>query len=253
VAIESLPAGTALSQEQEATMEQWDQFLVGQLATPELIREELEVKKSGYVDNFIGAAAINIFIQTTALVFNIFWDTLSMMLLGMAFMKWGWFDASRSLRFYSGAMLIGFGIGLPLNAWETISFVNSGFEPYWSAFNRPTYDIGRLSLALGYIGLVMMICKAGIFSAIRSALAAVGQMALTNYLSQSLICNIIFMGFGFGLFAQLERVEIYYVVFGVWVFQILFSIYWLKHYRFGPAEWLWRSLTYKKKQPLKIQ
>ena len=108
-------------------------------------------------------------------------------------------------------------------------------------------------MALGYIGLVMIICKLGILVWLRYALARVGQMALTNYLSQSLICNIIFMGFGFGLFAQLGRVEIYYVVFGVWVFQILFSIYWLKHYRFGPAEWLWRSLTYKKKQPLKIQ
>ena len=252
VAIESLPAGTALSQEQEATMEQWDQFLVGQLATPELIREEMEVKKSGYVDNFIGAAAINIFIQTTALVFNIFWDTLSMMLLGMAFMKWGWFDASRSLRFYSGAMLIGFGIGLPLNAWETISFVNSGFEPYWSAFNRPTYDIGRLSLALGYIGLVMMICKAGIFSAIRSALAAVGQMALTNYLGQSIICNLVFLGFGLGLVGELERYQLYYVVFAVWLSQLIFSVLWLRRYRFGPAEWLWRSLTYRVRQPLRL-
>jgi uncharacterized protein len=252
VAIESLPAGTVLSQEQEATMEQWDQFLVGQLATPELIREELEVKKSGYVDNFIGAAAINIFIQTTALVFNIFWDTLSMMLLGMAFMKWGWFDASRSLRFYSGAMLIGFGIGLPLNAWETISFVNSGFEPYWSAFNRPTYDIGRLSLALGYIGLVMMICKAGIFSAIRSALAAVGQMALTNYLGQSIICNLVFLGFGLGLVGELERYQLYYVVFAVWLSQLIFSVLWLRRYRFGPAEWLWRSLTYRVRQPLRL-
>ena len=87
-------------------------------------------------------------------------------------------------------------------------FVNSGFEPYWSAFNRPTYDIGRLSLALGYIGLVMMICKAGIFSAIRSALAAVGQMALTNYLGQSIICNLVFLGFGLGLVGELERYQL---------------------------------------------
>lgn len=252
VAIESLPAGTVLSQEQEATMEQWDQFLAGQFATPELIAEELERKKSGYVDNFIGTAAINIFIQTVALVFNSLWDTLSMMLLGMAFMKWGLFDASRSLRFYSGIMLIGFGIGLPLNSWETITFVGSGFEPYWSAFNRPTYDIGRLSLALGYIGLVMMICKAGIFSAIQSALAAVGQMALTNYLGQSIICNLVFLGFGLGLVGELERYQVYYVVFAVWLLQLIFSVLWLRRYRFGPAEWLWRSLTYRVRQPLRL-
>jgi len=58
------------------------------------------------------------------------------------------------------------------------------------------------------------------------------------------------MGFGFGLAGELERYQIYFVVFGVWVFQITTSLLWLEHYRYGPAEWLWRSMTYKKKQPL---
>ena len=252
VAIETLPAGTVLTQEQETTLEQWDQFLESQFASPALIQEELEMKKSGYVVNFVGAAATNIFIQTFALVFNTLWDALSMMLLGMALMKWGVFDASRSLRFYAGLMLIGFGIGLPLNSWESITFVNSGFEPYWSAIYRPSYDIGRLSLAMGYIGLVMIVCKAAIFSAIRSALAAVGQMALTNYLSQSIICNLVFLGFGLGLVGELERYQVYYVVFAVWIFQLIFSVFWLQRYRFGPAEWLWRSLTYWSRQPLRL-
>jgi uncharacterized protein len=61
------------------------------------------------------------------------------------------------------------------------------------------------------------------------------------------------MGFGLGLVGQLERHQIYYVVFGIWIFQLIFSMIWLKYYRFGPAEWLWRSLTYKKIQPLRLQ
>ena len=252
VAIESLPAATVLTQEQEATLEAWDQLLENQFSTPELIQAELAMKKSGYVEMFIGTASINIIIQTVVLVTNSLWDALSMMLLGMALMKWGFFDATRSFRFYSGLMLLGFGIGLPLNSWETLTFVNSGFEPYWAAATRPTYDIGRLSLAMGYIGLVMVICKSGALSTVRSALAAVGQMALTNYLSQSIICGFVFLGFGLGLAGELERYEIYYVVFAVWIFQLSFSVYWLKRYRFGPAEWLWRSLTYKSKQPLRL-
>ena len=174
------------------------------------------------------------------------------MLLGMAFMKWKIFDASRSMPFYLKMTAFGFGIGLLVNTWEAVTFVNSGFAPQWIATARPTYDIGRLAMAMGYIGLIMTMCKLGVLTWLRHALACVGQMALTNYLSQSLICNIIFMGFGFGLFGPLERFDIYYVVFGVWIFQLLFSVYWLKQYRFGPAEWLWRSLTYKKKQPLKL-
>jgi uncharacterized protein len=106
-------------------------------------------------------------------------------------------------------------------------------------------------MAFGYIGLTMIVCKLGVFARIVGALACVGQLALTNYLMQSVICNFIFMGFGFGLFGQLERLEIYYVVPGVWLFQLIFSVYWLQHYRFGPAEWLWRSLTYWKRQPLR--
>ena len=79
----------------------------------------------------------------------------------------------------------------------------------------------------------------------------VGQMAFTNYLMQIIICGIIFYGIGFSMFARLQRYELYYVMAGVWVFQIIFSHLWLRYFRFGPFEWLWRSLTYWKLQPIK--
>ena len=252
-AVAALPAGTELSDEQQSAVDSWIGFLETQAMTPELIQEELETKQAGYVANFIGAAKSNIIMQTITFVGFVLWDVLAMMLLGMAFWKWGLFDASRSLRVYMTMLLLGFGIGIPLNYWETLTYVNSGFEPHWIANMRPTYDIGRLSLAMGYIGLVMVICKIGVLGAVRNALAKVGQMALTNYLSQSLICNVIFMGFGFGLAGELARHQIYYVVIGVWIFQLVTSSLWLRHYRFGPAEWLWRSMTYKKIQTLKLE
>ena len=249
--VNSLPPGTELSEEQRETLQTWDNYLEQQFMTPQLIAEELEVKQSGYWDNFRQSAQTNLMIQTVAFVMNTFWDALGMMLLGMAFLKWGLFDASRSMKTYLWMLLLGFGLGIPVNAWETLTYVNSGFELYWNSFNRPTYDIGRLALAVGYIGLVMLICKSGVLSWLRGGLARVGQMALTNYLMQSLICNTLFLGFGFGLAGQLQRHQIYYVVFAVWIFQLFFSIWWLQRYRFGPAEWLWRSLTYRKAQSMK--
>ena len=251
--VASLPADSEISADQQQILDTWDLFQRQQSAAPDQITGEIEARQGGYISNFLITAEINIVFQSVVFLINNLWDAGAMMLLGMAFMKWKILDASRSMSFYLKMTAIGFGVGLTINTWEVVTYVSSGFEPFWAATARPSYDVGRMAMALGYIGLVMIICKLGILVWLRYALARVGQMALTNYLSQSLICNIIFMGFGFGLFAQLERVEIYYVVFGVWVFQILFSIYWLKHYRFGPAEWLWRSLTYKKKQPLKIQ
>ncbi|MGI8598827.1 MAG: DUF418 domain-containing protein, partial [Chitinophagaceae bacterium] len=73
----------------------------------------------------------------------------------------------------------------------------------------------------------------------------------TNYLMQSLIALVLFYVIGFGFYGQMERYQLYLVVFAVWTFQITFSHIWLHYYRFGPFEWLWRSLTYWKLQPMR--
>jgi uncharacterized protein len=82
-------------------------------------------------------------------------------------------------------------------------------------------------------------------------LRPVGQMAFTNYLTQSIMCGLFFLGIGFNCFGQLEYHQLFYVVGAVWVIQIIWSHIWLRYFRFGPLEWLWRSLTYWKKQPFK--
>lgn len=249
--VQALPTGTPLTDVQQQTLEDWDLFLEQQFLSEETIAADLASKRGGYVSNVVAAAQANIFIQTFGLLFNSLWDSLAMMLLGMALMKWQLLDASRSRRDYLLLALVGFGIGLPLNAWETFTFVGSDFAIYWGMFSRPTYDLGRLLLALGYIGLIMLICRAGVLGWLRWAMAQVGRMALSNYLLQSVICNLVFLGFGLGLAGELARHQIYYVVFGVWAFELLLSIWWLGRYRFGPAEWLWRSLTYGRRQPLR--
>lgn len=82
-------------------------------------------------------------------------------------------------------------------------------------------------------------------------LAAVGRMALTNYLMHSVICAILFTGLGLGLVGQFDRFELYGIVIMIWLLQLVLSPIWLKHYRFGPAEWLWRALTYGAWPPMK--
>jgi uncharacterized protein len=248
--VQALPAGTVLSEEQQATLDDYAALLEQQFIAPEQVQQQLDVMQSGYLSNFIFAVPVNLILQTVGFIGNAFWDALAMMLLGMAFLKWGLLDGSRSLQTYGLMALVGLGFGLPLNTWETLNLVTSGYAIQWTDFMRPTYHIGRMLLAIGYIGVVMVICKLGVLGWWRFLMARVGQMALTNYLSHSLICNFVFMGWGLGLAGQLERLEIYYVVFAIWLFQIIISPLWLKYYRFGPAEWLWRSLTYGEKQRL---
>ena len=111
---------------------------------------------------------------------------------------------------------------------------------------RPSYDLGRLCMAFGYLGLILWMIKLNWIESFRARLAGVGRMALTNYLMHSLFGLLIFSGAGLGLIGALSFAELYLVVLLIWVFQLVLSPWWLKRFYFGPVEWLWRSLTYLK-------
>jgi uncharacterized protein len=113
------------------------------------------------------------------------------------------------------------------------------------------YDLKRVFLSLGHASLILLAFRSGIMPWLMKGLANVGQLAFTNYLMQSIICTLFFYGYGLSYYNKLSLHQLYYVVISVWVFQIIFSAIWLRYFRFGPFEWLWRSLTYWKMQPMK--
>ena len=92
---------------------------------------------------------------------------------------------------------------------------------------------------------------AGALKALVSRLEAAGRMAFSNYLSTSIITSFVFCGYGLGLYGQLARHELYYVVAAVWAFILLWSKPWLARFHYGPFEWLWRSLVMWKPQPFR--
>jgi uncharacterized protein len=96
----------------------------------------------------------------------------------------------------------------------------------------------------------MLLCKHRKLIRLTGVLAAVGRTALTNYLMQSIICTTVFYGHGLGLFGRVERIGQIGIVLAVWIVQIAASMLWLRYFRYGPAEWLWRSLTYLRVQPI---
>ena len=99
----------------------------------------------------------------------------------------------------------------------------------------------------------MLAVQNGWLPGLQRRLAAAGRMALSNYISQSVICTLIFYGHGFGLFEQVGRLGQLAIVVAIWVLQLLWSPWWLGRFRFGPLEWLWRSLTYMKFQPMAVR
>ena len=129
--------------------------------------------------------------------------------------------------------------------------INGEFSAQAKADGLAWSFFGSVVLSFGYASLVMLLSKIGAFKLLIAWFASVGRMAFTNYLSQTLIMTFIFVGApGLGLFGTVERVDQLKLVLLVWAIQLIWSPLWLSRFKFGPLEWLWRSLTYGKLQPI---
>lgn len=245
--------GQKLSKEQTKALQEWEGLRKMFEPAPEEVKEEIKQHRGGWISNLKQRAGIAAKFQFTMFFQFMFLDVLGMLILGMGLAKAGVFDASRSYRFYAILAAVGFGIGVPLNYWAASQWANVKFDiPGFFTYLGSTADPGRFLVAAGYIGVVMAISKAGILGFLTSRLAAVGRMALSNYLLTSILMTMLFDGWGFGLFARLERFQLLGVVLAMWTLNLVISPIWLRYYRFGPAEWAWRSLTYWKRQPMRI-
>ena len=181
------------------------------------------------------------------------WDVLLFMFLGMAFFKTGVLTGNASNKVYWLMFIGGMGLGLLLSYFNQKAVIDTHFSQYEYTKKVPFnfYQLQRMLRSLGFFGMIMLMYKSGWFKWLFGLFRPVGQMAFTNYLAQSLIGGLFFYGIGLNYFGKLERYELYIYVAVVWIIEIIWSHIWLRYYRFGPLEWLWRSLTYWKKQPLK--
>jgi len=243
--------GEKISKEQTASIEKWDGIVKDEKIKPEQLKEEMTARSKGYWSIVMHKLPLNQYMETGFLYFISFWDTLAMMLWGMAFFKLGILNAAKSNKFYWLMALIGYSIGITINYFETSNIVTSNFSIISFYENFLTYQFGRIPTTCGHIALIVLFVKSGFLPFLQKSLASVGQMAFTNYITHSIICNIIFLGYGFSMYGKLQRYELYYIVISIWIFQLIVSPIWLKYFRFGPLEWFWRSLTYWKTQPFK--
>jgi uncharacterized protein len=250
-AISKKDKGQTLSKDESAAMEEWEGKVNDRKPNAEKKKEAITAMHKGYFSIVAHKAGVNQFMQTIFLYRYNFFDTLAMMLLGMAFLKLGILKALKSNRFYLLMVLTGYAIGFSVNYYEANMVMNDHFSIISFDKSYLTYDLGRMANTCGHIGLIMLFIKSGWLSFLQRALAAVGQMAFTNYIMHTLICNFIFLGYGLALYGTLQRYQLYYIVFGIWILQLIISPIWLKYFQFGPLEWLWRSLTYWKRQPFK--
>ncbi len=217
------------------------------------IADDLALYKSGwpaiFADN-LSTFPSSLF--NTLLLFTL--DTLGMMLMGMAMLKSGFILGMWAPQIYAKVAMRAFAIGLgpmiALAAWV----IATGFDTMttFGAFFAFSFPF-RVALTIGWAAALLWILVRHRDSALIGRVAAAGRAAFSNYLGTSLVMTFIFYGWGLGLYGQIDRITAMLFVVGAWVIMLLWSRPWLERFRFGPAEWLWRSLARRSLQPMRLR
>ena len=216
----------------------------------ETLQAEIDAYTGSFSEQLTQRSGSALFLETFVFLSTFLWRAGGLMLVGMAFYKWGILSAKKSKQFYFKGFLISWIIGLSVVVFGLFKHYANNWAMEYSMFIGSQFNYwGSLFVGFGIICLVMLMARSNRFIELKKRMAAVGQMALTNYLMQSFICVLIF--YGFGLFGSVERIWQLIILLCVWLVQILWSKPWLNNFRFGPFEWLWRMLTYLKRQPFK--
>ncbi len=254
VAAENKP----LTETQRDALAQWRELEKTLIPNREDAQENTRKMKSDYatVASYLRPLAWKF--ETIFLPIEI-WDSLALMLLGLALLSMGislgTMVESRLLRkSWRSATALACHLAI-------YSFYHSYlYSPNLEASLRRMelvpiewvgliYPFQRIFLVMAHVAALIVLYKSQYAQTLFRSLEAVGQMAFTNYIMQSVICTLFFFGYGLNYFAELEFYQIYFVVIAIWIVQLIVSPLWLRFFLFGPLEWVWRSLTYWKRQP----
>ncbi len=248
-----------LSEVQQKAMEQWREIEKKLIPSREDAKENTRRMKSDYstIANYLRPIAFDF--QTKYLIIEV-WDSLALMLLGLALYRWSFLSGHWSNRNYWKVLIIGYTIGLPLviySFWHShvhnpnLEAMLRRLEDVPIQWTGLIYPFQRILLVMAHASALILMYKSGIAQGLFRRLIAVGQMAFTNYIMHSVICTLFFFGYGLNYYGEFQLYQVYYVCLAIWVLQLVLSPIWLHYFLFGPLEWLWRSLTYWKLQPFK--
>jgi uncharacterized protein len=212
----------------------------------------LDVAKSGtnfYVRDFLPMIAVTLL------------STFARFLLGLVAGRRRLFhDAPQHLKLFRRLLVwglvagvIGSGTGLVFQQLMMRKILTPETLPMWVGFAMaPLRHVGELGFAAVYLSGLTLLFQRAAWQRVLGVLAPVGRMALTNYLSQTVISVLFFYGYGLGQITKLGPTACVAFCLGIFAVQVVWSHLWLSRFRFGPAEWVWRSLTYGKAQPMRL-
>ncbi len=222
----------------------------GEAGSP-AIAQEVAAYRGSWFDSVAYRAKDGPFAQLVFVAFGGL-ETLALMLLGMAlfrngFLKGEWDDAA-----YRRTMWIGYAIGIPGSIALAITTWAYGFDTIVTTGIAMAAMLPfRIAVTIGHAALIVGFVQGGARRKLVARLAAAGRVAFSNYLGTTVLMTTLFYGYGFGLYGHLSRWQIYLVPPFAFALMLLWSKPWLDHFRYGPLEWLWRSLSRGALQPMR--
>ena len=225
----------------------------GNAGIEQVVADDLEAFRGPWLEQLRTRAAYVLEGQTTGFAVVLLWRASGLMAIGMGLYRLGVLTGQRSPRFYATLAGVSLGIAVPVTALGLTACALTDWDHFgfWFLADQIIYWFG-IVMSLAWISFVMLACRGGCRSWFGRSLAAVGRLALTNYLAQSLICTFLFYGHGLGLYGSVERAGQLAIVAGIWTVQLVVSPIWLRYFSYGPAEWLWRTLTYGRPADLHV-
>nr|WP_306667774.1 DUF418 domain-containing protein [Pseudoteredinibacter isoporae] len=228
--------------------------------TAEMIDDTKQLYSGSYQDivNYrlgVEEETSSVFVQFDVLILvSTFYRALGMMCLGMALYKLRFLQGQFPISLYKNSLFFGLLLGVPISLWSWFVGVNSEWsvERYFDHWGvLPLNTIGSVALVIAYVSGIIVLCRIQWAKGLQKRLQALGQTALSNYLLQSLIGTSVVYGYGLGLWGELSRWQLVMLMLMIWGLQLWLAPLWLRYFRQGPVEYIWRCLTYFSLPPLR--
>jgi uncharacterized protein len=255
---ELLKKGKTLTEEQKQKREEFQKILnymvpMNKKVITEVANEIADdnlLHHSGYADIFDKHSKNTYEGQSKGFYLG-FYESFSMILLGMGLFKLGFFEYRFKLNTYRLLTFVGIPIGWALMIFSVKVQAKTVAELWytlsWRPFSSLCFEMpARVLLTVSYAAAFMLLCKVNFMKPILNLLSNTGRMAFTNYIMQTVLCSFYFFGFGLGHYGEYDATGLFIFVCCIWVLQITYSNIWLHYFKMGPLEWLWKRLTYGK-------
>lgn len=249
-------ADTQASSSAVADDDRWERFInalssaTGEPGDPNFAEAERVAYGEGpFAATMVMRGVTWLFILVFSALSGFAFRVIGMFLIGAALMKLGFFS-DQFASTHRKLLLIALPLGLLLEFTAFGLAAATGFQnALVVTAGEILHQFASIFVCFGYLGAIAVIVRAGVLGWLQTGLAAVGRTALSNYLAQSIIATSIMYWWGLGLFDQFSRAELLGLAAIIFTVQMIVSVLWLKVFRFGPVEWLWRSMTYFRPQP----